>query len=101
VPRAVAKRVGVANGLHVPPTSGGTIWPLARWWEFRRDVTKETTHVHNYHRKLDTGLVRMGILYGPRLGAGYLDHGMVARDGVAREASSKTRALKTHGRISR
>jgi hypothetical protein len=35
----------------------------------------------------------------PRLGAWYLDHGMVARDGVARAASSKTRALKTHGRI--
>jgi hypothetical protein len=29
-----------------------------------------------------------------------LDHGMVARDGVARAASSKTRTLKTHGRVS-
>jgi len=36
----------------------------------------------------------------PRLGAWYLDHGMVARDGVARAASSKTRTLKTHGRVS-
>jgi len=100
-PRVVAKRVGVANRLHVPPISGGTIWPFARWWKLRRDFMKETTHVHNYHRKRDTGLVRVGVLYGPRLGAWHLDHGMVARDGVARAASSKTLALKPHRRISR
>jgi hypothetical protein len=52
-------------------------------------------YVHNYHCKRDTGLVRVGLLHGPRMGAWYLDHGMVARDGVARAASSKTRALKT------
>src|SRR5580704_15816296 len=57
--------------------------------EFCEDVSKETIHVHNYHCKRDTGLVRVGFFYGPRLGAWYLDYGMVARDGMARAASSK------------
>jgi hypothetical protein len=91
----------VAHLLHVQPISDGTIWLFGRWWVFSGDVSEETIHVHNYHCKRNTGLVRVGVLYGPRLGAWYMDHGILARDGVARAASSKTRALKTRGRLPR
>ena len=94
-------RAAVVHLLHVQPISGGTIWLLGRWSVFGGDVSKETIHVHNYHCKRDTGMVRVGILYGPRLGAWYMDYGLAARDAVARAASSRTRALKTYGVISR
>jgi hypothetical protein len=54
----------------------------------------EVARVPSCHCKRVTGLVRVGVLYGPRLGAWNLGNGMVARDDVARAPPSKARTLK-------
>jgi hypothetical protein len=84
----------------------GTFFTCAAFANTSRTICRfdsycgKATHVHNYHCKRVAGLVRLGILYGSRVGAWYLDNGMVARNGVARAPPRKTRALKTHGRLS-
>jgi hypothetical protein len=57
------------------------------------DVSKEAIRVHNYHCKRIVGLVRLGIIYGPRMGAWYLDYGLAPGVDVARTSSGAARPL--------
>jgi hypothetical protein len=46
-----------------------------------------SVYVYNNYRKRIAGVVRMGILYGARLGARHMDHGIPAGHDMARPAA--------------